>query len=194
MLPVTAVKKPADLANQQNGKLTPCVLAPVMFAGVGHSSLHPLAARAWDALVIACHNETGVSLTATSTADAYRSYVSQESLFRRRYRDSYNPLTCSTDFKLWNGVKWWKLRNVAMAAVPGTSNHGWGLAVDSAIWSGSGAPKDITSNRVSWPWMLSHAIEFGWSWEVQSEPWHIRYTAGDDVPKRVLEIEKALQG
>jgi LAS superfamily LD-carboxypeptidase LdcB len=193
MLPVVAVKKPADLANQRNGKLTPCVLAPVMFAGVGHSSLHPLAKRAWDALVIACHNETGVSLTATSVADAYRTYDRQESLFRRRYRDTYNPLTCSTAFKLWNGVKWWQLRGTAMAAVPGTSNHGWALAVDSAIWTGS-ANVGINTNRVSWAWMLAHAVEFGWSWEVQSEPWHIRYYAGDNVPKRVLEIEKALAG
>lgn len=194
MFPVVAVTKPADLANQQNGRLTPCVLTPVMFAGVGHASLHPLARRAWDALLIACHKETGVSLTATSVADAYRPYGSQESLFRRRYRDSYNPLTCSTASKMWNGVKWWQLRGVAMAAVPGTSNHGWALAVDAAIWSGSGAPKSITSNRVSWAWVQAHAIEFGWSWEVQSEPWHIRYYAGDNVPKRVLEIEKALQG
>jgi LAS superfamily LD-carboxypeptidase LdcB len=34
--------------------------------------------------------------------------------------------------------------------------------------------------------MLKNADDFGFSWEVQSEPWHLRYVAGDKVPAAVL--------
>ena len=48
-----------------------------------------------------------------------------------------------------------------LAAVPGTSNHGWGDAVDVATTSGVSTVKSI-------------GREFGWYWgEVQSEWWHV---------------------
>jgi hypothetical protein len=37
---------------------------------------------------------------------------------------------------------------------------------------------------------VDHAGEFGWSWELQSEPWHLRYVAGDEVPAAVIEFEE----
>jgi LAS superfamily LD-carboxypeptidase LdcB len=188
MFPVVQVSKPADLANQSNGQLAPSVLVLTTFAGRGQGSQHALAARAWSALAAAARIECGATLTVTSTSDVYRTYEAQEALFRRRYQDSYNPLTCTLKSKMWNGVKWWQLRGVAMAAVPGTSNHGWGLAVDAALWTGSGVAS-ITSNAKSWAWLQANAVRFGWSWEVQSEPWHIRYYAGDKVPAAVLAFE-----
>jgi hypothetical protein len=34
--------------------------------------------------------------------------------------------------------------------------------------------------------MLKNALDFGFSWEVvPEEPWHLRYTAGDNVPAAV---------
>jgi hypothetical protein len=54
------------------------------------------------------------------------------------------------------------------AAVPGTSNHGWGLAVD-------------VKTRVAAAWILSHGHKFGWSWDEGSrvgEWWHFRYVGG----------------
>jgi LAS superfamily LD-carboxypeptidase LdcB len=59
-----------------------------------------------------------------------------------------------------------------MAAVPGTSNHGWGLACD--VWN--------VGQNGRLEWLLDNAKRFGFSWEVQSEPWHIRYVLGDDLP------------
>lgn len=61
-------------------------------------------------------------------------------------------------------------------AVPGTSNHNLGIAIDIANASGK---------RLEW--LLKHAQSFGFSWEVQSEPWHLRYVTGDNVPTRVKE-------
>jgi hypothetical protein len=57
-----------------------------------------------------------------------------------------------------------------MAAVPGTSNHGWGLAVDL----GCGVQR---SGSAQYEWMVHHAGAFGWvhpAWSTHSpfEPWH----------------------
>jgi hypothetical protein len=33
--------------------------------------------------------------------------------------------------------------------------------------------------------MLKNAQRFGFSWELQSEPWHLRFVAGDVTPEAV---------
>ncbi len=58
--------------------------------------------------------------------------------------------------------------------VYGIVNHNLGIAIDIANASGK---------RLDW--LLKNALDFGFSWELQSEPWHLRYTAGDNVPERV---------
>jgi murein L,D-transpeptidase YcbB/YkuD len=64
---------------------------------------------------------------------------------------------------------------MAPLAAPGTSQHNSGLAVDVHTASGP---------RLQW--MIANCAKFGWSWEVvPEEPWHIRYTEGDNVPEAV---------
>jgi len=58
----------------------------------------------------------------------------------------------------------------ALAAVPGTSNHGWGVAVDLAE-----------------PWMRDwidqHGARYGWKkTEALSEWWHVNYVGGVHFP------------
>lgn len=193
-LPIITVVRPADLADQKNGELGPCSLESIYFVGAGHASLHKATARAWNALAVACLKATGKKLTVTSVADAYRSLQQQTDVFIARYRKVYNPLTCTLEHqRVWNGVRYYKLRNVAPVAVPATSNHGWGLAVDAAIWSSATNQRvGITSNAAVWQWLQANAVRFGFSWEMQIEPWHLRYYAGDKVPQAVLDVEKAL--
>lgn len=64
-----------------------------------------------------------------------------------------------------------------LAAVPGTSNHGWGLAIDV----GGGAQDYGTSQYL---WLRENAPKFGWdnpAWAriggSKPEPWHWEYTA-----------------
>jgi hypothetical protein len=38
-------------------------------------------------------------------------------------------------------------------------------------------------------WLIDNEHRFGFSHELQSEPWHIRYWAGDNIPAAVLEYE-----
>jgi D-alanyl-D-alanine carboxypeptidase len=69
----------------------------------------------------------------------------------------------SVDSQRW----FWNHRPPA-AAPPGTSNHGWGLAVD-------------VRTRVAAAWIASHGHRFGWSWDEGrrvGEWWHFRYVGG----------------
>jgi LAS superfamily LD-carboxypeptidase LdcB len=76
-------------------------------------------------------------------SDSYRSYSEQLRVFRQR---------------------------PSLAAVPGTSNHGWGLAVDL----GCGVQY---SRSAQYRWMVENAARFGWvhpAWAFHDpfEPWH----------------------
>jgi len=167
--PVKPVVMPADIKKAENGKLPDSVLAPV---GSGH--LHKLAASAWNAMVKAAKKD-GVILKPTSKWDLYRPYDRQKALFLARYQKANNG---SKVTRQWQGTTWYLKKGFAPAGVPGTSNHGWGLAVDVA--GASGAVLN---------WLLKNADEYGFSWEVKDGPnaesWHIRYYPGDSVPAKV---------
>jgi nucleoid-associated protein YgaU len=75
-----------------------------------------------------------------------------------------------------------------MAAVPGTSNHGLGLAADLALRNHAGQLVGVTHFFTAW--LIANAARFGYSAEVQSEPWHWRYVAGDKIPQAVLDFEQ----
>lgn len=178
-----------------NGKLNPCDLQPVWCPGSGYKSMLPVAKRAWDAMVLACFLETGLQLSSTGI---YRSYDRQLELFNERYRKLYNPLTCTLDNKrTWNGTTYYKLRGVAPVAVPGTSNHGLGIASD-ACWFLGGRVMSITAVPAGWAWITAHAEEFGFGWEGARpgqkgwEPWHLRHVLGNDVSRRVKDVEEGL--
>lgn len=194
--PIAPVSMPADLAGKTNGKLPDSLLSTVD----GGGRLHHLAARAWGALVAAAWHEVGLPLTFTH-GGTYRSYTAQETLFRSRYTPGGTGGGCKSWDSNGDGAResWCKKSsNLATAAVPGTSNHGWGLAIDSAwdkdLTDGLG-PDDaagITSHP-GWSWLLANAARFGFSWELVSEPWHIRYVTGDTIPAEVLKFENPTQ-
>ena len=56
------------------------------------------------------------------------------------------------------------------AATPGTSNHGWGTAVDLGGPIGN-------ANSAQHAWLRQNAAQFGWYWVGQryGEPWHWEY-------------------
>lgn len=65
-----------------------------------------------------------------------------------------------------------------LAATPGTSNHGWGLAVDLC--------SSVTNSDASMDWLTANGPTFGWSnpaWARSGgagphEPWHWEYLPG----------------
>lgn len=196
--PVVAVKLPASLTNASNGKLHPDQLVDVDFPGRGGGQLHFQASRAWAAFSNHCQKETGVTLTVTSVADAYRNYDRQLATFTTRYEPiSYGTylITGSSKRKIfaYGSAKYWRLRpGLAIAATPGTSNHGLGLALDVCELRADGSVIGIAGSK-AWNWVRENAVMYGFSWEVQSEPWHLRLFTGDNPTQLVTDFFSAGQ-
>jgi hypothetical protein len=82
------------------------------------------------------------------------------------------PLCVSDSYRSYAGQVDVYARKPGLAAVPGTSNHGWGLAVDF----GCGVERFGSEKHV---WMRQNAVRFGWfhpGWAQQGgsrpEAWH----------------------
>jgi hypothetical protein len=186
-LTVIPVTFPRDLEGIQNGRLPAPLLVDVGLRG----RLHQLAARAWFALC-AEGKANGWHLTYTF-GGCYRTYEEQRTLFLQRYQMEPIP---GRPTKMWEGVRWYQKPGTAMAAVPGTSNHGLGLAVDAALdldLSDGVGPGDASSIVPALGWFHDVALRYGFSFEAQSEPWHIRYVSGDRIPDAVLAYEDSLK-
>lgn len=149
-----------------NGRRTAAQLRPL--ASAPGQRLRPDAAPAWDRLAYAVRDKYGWLPRLT---DSYRPYAVQEAIFRRRYR-----LGVGFDTRTWNGVSWHRVTGAA-AAVPGTSNHGLGLAVDCTDLAESG----FYGTR--YRQLVGLAAEYGWTnneGRRVNEPWHLVYNPGLD--------------
>ena len=177
--PIVKVTLPADLKGVKPGELSPHLLRDVQPEG----KLHWRAADAYHAMRDKALADGIKPFKPTSAGDTYRSLAMQTTVFLQRYQKQ--PIA-GAQTRTWEGVKWYKKSpTLASLAAPGTSMHNLGIAVD--IWSASGK---------RFEWMLANALDFGFSWEVvPEEPWHLRYTAGDNVPPAVqawLDRKKAV--
>lgn len=123
-----------------NGNLSSGMLVAVG----GNHKLQPAAAAAYKQMVDAAKSE-GIDWSIT---DSYRSYDEQVDLARRK------------------GI----YGRGGIAAVPGTSNHGWGLAVDL----GGGANEEGSKQN---EWLKQNASRFGFA-GLAGEPWHWEYKGG----------------
>lgn len=178
------------LTPYQNGRLPDSVLVTLKpLASVGGSDVRLLlpAARGfcamrWTALA------AGHKFKPTSAFDSYRPYSVQEATFRARY--SPTRPAGSPGSKVWNGVRWYQKPRTAMAAVPGTSNHGKACAIDL----GEERDSDSAAESLDTPtlnWLLTNEDMFGFYHSVgPSEPWHTDWYKGDVIPKAVLDWEK----
>lgn len=165
---IVPVVLPKDLKGIEPGKLP----ANLLKAVPGGGKMHWIAAAAWTAMVEKA-KAAGIELKPTSAGDTYRDYESQKKGFLTRYQLE-DTGTGST--KTFEGKTWYLKKGMAMLATPGKSQHNLGLAVDVANAS---EPKRIN-------WLIANVKEFGFSWEVvPSEPWHLRYVAGDNIPASV---------
>ncbi len=122
---------PADLAHYGNGKIPPQALAPI--GATGHSMWAPAAGK-FEELLAAAQAE-GVDI---GINDSYRTYERQVELVDRLglYPEG------------------------GLAAVPGTSRHGWGMAVDLRL------------DGEALTWMRANAERFGFVEDTPRETWH----------------------
>lgn len=153
-----------------NGRLTGSETVALKSAS-GHR-LRADAAASWDRLASAYKARTG-GRTLPIT-DSYRTISVQERLFLDRYMRAASGGGYYGDVRYWKGVRYVRRRGQNAAAVPGTSNHGWGTAVDAGTTSfTSDAYKDLNA-------IAGH---YGWSntaGRAISEPWHWEYNPAAD--------------
>lgn len=193
--PKKAIKHPSDIAGMTNGQLG----AGVMVKLPGGGKAHHLAARAFEALAVNALAAVGLGLTYTQW---YRTYNQQVTLFKSRYA----PGGAGGGCKMWdsdgNGTteRWCKIdADLADAATPGKSDHGWALAGDVAydrdLSDGIG-PDDATyiAGHPGWQWLIDNAESFGFTWTNPSEPWHLTYFTGDTLPELVHAWERFRDG
>lgn len=189
-LPIAPLKRPSTLNGKENGKLPDSILVTI---GVGNARMEKTAARSFIAMFSEARKVIGVQI---KHVGHYRSFDEQRNLFVSRYEPVSKITFDQTPRerkKVWdqaerygyNSVYWVKKRinggYPATAATPGSSNHGWGLALDVAEeYDNDAAPDPIREKFVNW--LINNAARFGISAELQSEPWHWRYVAGDDIP------------
>ena len=121
-----------------NGQLPDTALAPI-----AEGQLAKPAAAAWNAMNIEARSN-GLELVPTGSMSSYRT-LGQQTLLYGRYLAGGN-----------------------LAATPGTSNHGWGLAVDLATHE-MRAMVDRIGERYGWAKKWSDA---------PSEWWHLAYHPG----------------
>lgn len=102
------------------------------------------AAIAWNALYLEGVRKDRVRIMPAGPVSSYRTYAEQ--------------------VERWNIYK----RGGPLAAEPGTSNHGWGRAVD------------LKYPAAMRPVIDKYGAKYGWRWgEAPSEPWHVTfYDAG----------------
>src|SRR6516164_4756447 len=124
-----------------NGKLTDAELAPIASGRLTRSNY---CAASWNAMNIEARR-LGVELLPTGSKSSYRTFAQQQELYNL-YQQGKAPL----------------------AAIPGTSNHGWGLAVDVATYE-MRQMIDRIGERYGWAKKWSDA---------QSEWWHLKFRIG----------------
>jgi hypothetical protein len=189
---------------QPNGHIDGVLLVQLLPDTASLARLHHTVARGWFALADAALKAGGWTLWWTFVADTYRTYEVQLAVFLARYepvsQTTYNAAP-SANRKRWPAApslgyasEFWIKKNIgtptqpkypATAAVPGTSPHGWGCAIDGALKTSAG----IVGWTPALDWLIANARRFGFAWSLQSEPWHIQWVEGDVIPQAVLDFE-----
>ena len=168
---------PEGITPEDNGKLPADKLKRIHCGG----HLYIDAARAWLAMVRAAAQEN-IFLNLNNPFNAYRKIESQIAVFHKRFVEveEQSPLPDGAIRVEYDG-KFWQLNpKMAYAAIPGTSSHGYGLAVDVG---------NIGNANVK-AWLDKNAASFGFVKEYDFESWHYTYIKSrEGIPPRVLEIE-----
>ena len=166
-----------------NGQIPDVLLAALVTPGRARNK----AAKSFNDMRIAAAKD-GIVLKTTNSLQTYRTDNDQVKLFLERYQTKYCQYAPGkVDAKLWRGQVWYRKPGMASAAKPGTSNHGWGLALDFQDLGGFSGK--------GYAWMKKHAGKYGWN-NVEgksiNEPWHWVYVEANDkhkTPKPPTPVE-----
>jgi len=115
---------------------------------------------------------------------AFRSFQSQLTLFESRYADS-DTGRVPTVTRKYEGKTWYLKKGMSPSATPGTSNHGWGLAMDLA-YEVKGTLTSMGGKCLDW--LCANGPRYGFYLQgsdpknPEFEAWHWQYCLGDKSP------------
>jgi hypothetical protein len=149
----------------KNGELPPDKLRPILneakynFPAVNKSDggrvrLFTEASLSLDKLLAAA-THANIKLRINS---AYRTYADQARVFRTNCSNDIGTGRCT------------RRKGKNLTAIPGSSNHGFGLAVDFANNGG----KQLNESMPEYKWVAENAPKFGFK-RIASEAWHWEY-------------------
>jgi len=145
----------AKWPGQKNGRIPKHLMVDVG----GGKLMHPAAAVSWKRMVADAEAATGGTVYIASWQDAYRSFARQVMFWLR-----------------------WLSGKGNLAARPGTSNHGWGLAADV-----------IYSNARVKAWIFANAHRYKWRKD-PTEDWHLNFEGSlsitGDKPEALPIVER----
>lgn len=145
--------------------------------GQPEASLRRDAAESWNRAKQDVLARTGVTLVVRGWN---RTLAEQERFFFERYEQRAAPYVGPfSDVRWYKGRRYVRLRG-ASAAIPGTSNHGWGLAVDVTDYGGVGA-FDYPRRASTFPILARHGWTDTEGRGVIQEPWHLVYDPSKDT-------------
>lgn len=108
-----------------------------------------------------------------------RTLAEQERFFFERYEPQSVGGGPYGDVRWYKGVRYVRVRGAA-AAIPGTSNHGWGLAVDVNDY-GMVGQFDYPRRVATFPILAKHGWTETEGRSVIQEPWHLVYDPARDT-------------
>lgn len=191
--PVAKMKLPASLKKVPNGKLDRKDLIKIKSGG----SLYKTAAGPFNALYDAAKSQ-GYTLV---TLGSYRTYESQLNLFEDRYSPTPTGRVPVVKRKFMKKTFYLK-KGKSPSATPGTSNHGFGLAVDLGLAGPKGEVLSLRGNSKAFNWMCENAPKYGFYLGSKSikmgkpnpefEGWHWQYCMGDKTPPAIIQILQAM--
>jgi LAS superfamily LD-carboxypeptidase LdcB len=162
--PVKRLVVPEPLGVIPNGSVPRRMMRKTLAGGL----LYRTAAKSFNEMFKAAKAD---GITLVMTGSGYRSYQRQYDMFMDRYSlkyDGRNPMVT----RRFDGRIYYLKKGKSPSAVPGTSNHGYGLAVDLSV----GNPKVFA-------WLNKNAPKFGFYLQgkptrpdgtknPEYEPWH----------------------
>jgi len=170
--PYMKLVTPTEVKKASNGKLAPAILSKVKCGGqMWHN-----AAVAFNVMYDAA-KAAGIKL---QNIGDYRPYEAQLSMFRDRYDSKDHGKNVKRTFE---GKTWYLKPGKSPSASPGTSNHGWGLAIDLNVTN----PK--TAN-----WLCENGPKYGFYLQgndpksPEFELWHWQYCLGDKMPDGIAHV------
>lgn len=155
-----------------NGSVPASLLAPLDGDNYGNAELRRDAAASWNRARAEVKAKTGITLTVRGWN---RSLAEQERFFFQRYRRQARG---GLDPRWYKGARYVRFTG-APAAIPGTSNHGLGLAVDVVDFGVAG-----TLGNARRAASIAILKRHGWTDEEGqsiAEPWHLVYNPAKDT-------------